>query len=293
MNLFDLHADTPMFIENGALKNSSVDLINHPFKTYIQTMAVFIRSSDKAPFDSYLKGVKNIKEFSAKNKIPLIKKSDFSKSGVLISVENAGFLGEDIDRIHHLSSDGVKMLSLTWNEDNSLASGANGNGGISKKGYEVIKKLNSLKIALDVSHLSHKSTLEGIEAADFVLASHSDFYSINPHKRNIKDEALLALKEKNGIIGICFYPEFLGSQNVVLKIKEHIEYLISLGMEDNIALGSDFDGAEMSEKLSTTKDVLSLYNKLLNLGLKKTLLDKIFYENAIAFFSKICENKYL
>ncbi len=291
MNLFDLHADTPIFIENKNLKNSSVDLINHPFKNYVQTLAVFIRSNDKTPFDSYLKSVKNIKEFTDNNKIPLIEKNNFSKSGVLISVENAGLLGEDIGQIYKLFNDGVKMLSLTWNKDNSLASGADGTGSISQKGYEVIKKLNELKIALDISHLSHKSALEGIEAADFVLASHSDLYSLNPHKRNIKDEALMALKEKKGIVGICFYPEFLGGQNVVLKIKEHIEYLMTLGMENNIALGSDFDGAPMSDELSTTSDVLRLYNELLKLGIKKTLLDKIFYKNAIAFFSKICENK--
>ena len=83
----------------------------------------------------------------------------------------------------------------------------------------------------------------------------------------------------------------MGSQNVVLKIKEHIEYLIALGMENNIALGSDFDGAEMSEELSTTSHVLRLYKGLFKLGIKKALLDKIFYENASAFFSKICENK--
>lgn len=291
MNFFDLHADTPLVLDEKSSNSSVVDLINHPFDVYKQIMAVFIRDGDNAPFESYNRRISLIKNHLKNCGFPLFEKSLLNSSGALISVENAGFLAEDIGRISTLKKDGVVALSLTWNDDNPLASGANGNGGITPLGREVIKEMNSLGMALDISHLSHKSAMEGIELADKVFASHSGIYHLNPHQRNLKTSTLLALKQKQGIVGLCFYPIFLGGNNVVEHLFDSAEYLISLGMEESIALGSDFDGAEMSSCLSKTAHIPNLFNEFCSRGLKKSTVNKIFYENAIAFFSKMCENK--
>ena len=71
---------------------------------------------------------------------------------------------------------------------------------------------------------------------------------------------------------------------------KNVNHLVELGMENNIAFGSDFDGAKMSDSLSKTSDLPYLYNKFIKSGLKKSFVDAIFYENALAFFSKMCEN---
>lgn len=291
MNFFDLHADTPLILDEKTLNSSVVELKNHPFDAYKQVMAIFIRDGDKSPFESYNRRVSLIKSHLKNCSFPLLKKSVTNSSGAFLTVENASFLAEDINRIYTLKNDGVVALSLTWNGDNPLASGANGEGGIAPLGREVINKMNSLGLALDISHLSHKSAMEGIELANKVFASHSAIYSLNPHPRNLKDEVILALKQKQGIIGLCFYPLFLGGNNVFKRLCDSLEYLLSLGMEENIALGSDFDGAEMSFELSKTTHIPNFFNEVCSRGLKKSTVNKIFYENAIAFFSKICENK--
>lgn len=290
MNYFDLHADTPIVLDSNNHKSSVVDVVNHPFEKYNQVMAVFLRDSDDNPFESYNRRLALINsDLSGKN-FPFIKKN-ISSAGAILSVENAGFLAEDINRIYKLKEDGVRMLSLTWNGDNLLASGADGEGGITTLGRDVIKEMNQLGIALDISHLSHKAALEGIELADKVLASHSVPYALNPHKRNIKDTTLLMLKEKQGIIGLCFYPLFLGSDDVFKAILSSAEHLISLGLENNIAFGSDFDGADMAVSLSKTAHIKDLFNAFCSRGFKKSTVESFFYENAIAFFNKMCENK--
>lgn len=291
MKYFDLHADTPLVLDENRLNSSVIDLIHHPFEVYNQVMAVFLRDDDKNPFESYNRRARLIKNYLSKCGFPLISNSPKGLSGAFLSVENAGFLAEDINRIYTLKNDGVVMLSLTWNGDNALASGANGEGGITPLGREIVREMNSLGVALDISHLSHKAAMEGIELADKVLASHSAVYSLNPHVRNIKDEALLALKQKQGIVGLCFYPLFLGSEDVFEKLYKSAEYLISLGLENCIALGSDFDGAKMSPLLSKTAHIPSLFKAFCSRGLKKSTVERIFYENAIAFLDKICENK--
>ena len=290
MNFFDLHADTPFVLDLNNPNSSVVDLVNYPFEKYNQVMAIFIRDDEQNPFKVYNRRVDIIKKYLKKQKFPILN-GDFTSSGALLSVENAGFLADDINQIYKLHRDGVCMLSLTWNGDNGLASGADGVGGITSKGKNVIKIMNELGMALDISHLSHKAALEATELADNVLATHSGIYSLNPHKRNLKDEVILSLKEKKGIIGLCFYPLFLGNDNVFKALIRCAEYLISLGMEKNISFGSDFDGADMSPMLSQTAHIRGLFDEFCRRGLKKSLVNGIFYENAIAFFGKICENK--
>ena len=51
-------------------------------------------------------------------------------------------------------------------------------------------------------------------------------------------------------------------------------------MENNIAIGSDFDGADMSGSLCDISKIPFLYDKLLKKGINKPILDKIFYKNA-------------
>lgn len=291
MNFFDLHADTPLILCENNRDSSVVDIVNHPFKKYNQVMAVFLRDDDKNAFENYNRRTSILKQYLKGCDFPLISNLPIKSNGALLSVENAGFLAEDINRIYTLKKDGVVMLSLTWNGDNALASGANGSGGITALGKDVILEMNRLGIALDISHLSHKSAMQGIELADKVLASHSAIYSLNPHRRNLGYEAILALKQKQGIIGLCFYPLFLGGEDVFKRLFDSVEYLISMGLENNIAFGSDFDGAEMSSLLSKTDHIPKLFNAFCSCGLKKTTVNKIFYKNAIAFFDKMCENK--
>ena len=288
MNLFDLHADTPLTLGDDT-KKSAVDIINHPFENYIQTFAVFIRENDDNGYLTFEKHLKAIGQFAAGNKTPIIGQK--LQNGILLSAENANFLANDINLIYNLYNASVKMVSLCWNNDNLLASGACGNGSVTPLGKKVIGLMNSLGMALDISHLSHKAALEGIDLADKVLATHSCVYDLHPHPRNIKREALLKLKQKGGIVGICFYPEFLGGNNVAQRIKAQIEYLLSLDMQKNISIGTDFDGADMAPELSKTAQIYDLYIYLLKSGFEKPILERIFYKNAIDFFSQICKNK--
>ena len=87
-------------------------------------------------------------------------------------------------------------------------------------------------------------------------------------------------------MGICFYPEFLGGDTFE-SIYENIFYLCDKGYEDNIAIGSDFDGAKMDKRLDDVSKVGAIYTFLEKKGLKRTLLDKIFYINANNFIAKL------
>lgn len=291
MNFFDLHADTPLCWAERPTGATAVDLQFHPFEAYTQTLAVFLRETDADPFATYRSRVALIRDRLRQMGIVLYPNGQVPQSGAMLSVENAGFLAGDPDLLNQLYADGVRMVGLTWNGDNRLAGGCSGERGLTDLGREVINRMNRLCMVLDVSHLSESAALEAVTLADRVVASHSCAAAVSPHRRNLSTAILQGIKAKNGLVGLCFFPDFLGSRAVVSALEQQICFLCSLGMEQNIAIGSDFDGAEMAPILSKTADIPLLFEALFCRGVKKSLLDAIFYENSLAFFSKMCENK--
>ena len=62
--------------------------------------------------------------------------------------------------------------------------------------------------------------------------------------------------------------------------------MLSLGCEDVIAFGSDFDGCDMIDELKGVHKMKGVYENLLKQGFDESVLNKIFYNNAKRFFDK-------
>lgn len=200
-----------------------------------------------------------------------------------LTIENASALGGNLDNIAYFKSRGVEIMSLTWNGENELASGVNAKGGLKAFGRQAVKEMARLGMTLDVSHLNERGFYEVCLIDNIkIIATHSNCYDICKHKRNLKKWQIKEIISRGGLIGLNFYPAFLGTGRFCAfeKIRANIEYLLSLGGEDCIAFGSDFDGAEMSPQLDGIDKVGDLYEYLLSEGLSKRTADKIFYRNA-------------
>ena len=282
MKYFDLHCDTPYecYTKNQEFYVNQLAVsgkMGEGFDEWAQTFAVWIKDDIKNPFLLY----KNIlKDF----KLKLLGKPQNLKA--VFAVEGGAVLENDSDRIFELKADGIKFLTLTWNGENNIAGGVHTDKGLTDFGKSVIEKMNRIKIGCDVSHLNKKSFFAAVEKADFPLATHSNSENICSHPRNLSDEQIKLLCEKGGIMGLCFYPDFLG-QSVMQKIYENIYHIADMGYQDNIAVGSDFDGGKMDKSLDNISKVPDLYFFSVKKGLDKSLLNKIFYENANNYIAKL------
>ena len=275
MDFFDLHCDTAyeMYVKNEGFENNSLAVsakLGECFRNWTQTFAVWIDGKRENPFLFYKKALSHLKN------------SLCGKVRPIFAVEGGSVIENDVDRLYELQKDGIKFLTLTWNGENLIAGGAKSDKDLTDFGKDVIKEMNKIGMAVDVSHLNDKSFYSVIDKADKVLASHSNCRSICEHKRNLTDEQIKLLAEKGGIIGLNFYPEFLG-KNFYDNIYKNIYHLCEMGMEDNIAIGSDFDGAKMPDDMKNISKIPDLYLNLKEKGLKKDLLCKIFYKNANVF----------
>ncbi len=281
MKYFDLHCDTPYecyekrqdFWQNRLAVSGRQGAA---FTAWRQVFAVWIRDDAPQPFALYQNVLRDFKE-KVKARPPVLTP--------LFAVEGGAVLETDIDRLYQLKADGVCALTLTWNGQNRLAGGAQTDAGLTDFGRQVIHKLNELIIACDLSHLNEKSFFGAIEAAEYPIATHSCCRALCDHPRNLTDEQLRLIGEKKGLIGLCFYPVFLGGDPLDMMYR-HVVHLCELGLEDRIALGSDFDGADMHESLNKLEKVPALYRALSEKGLSEKLLKKVFWQNAKNYFDK-------
>lgn len=139
---------------------------------------------------------------------------------------------------------GVTMFSMTHNRRNLFADGCGepADGGLSNLGRELVRKLERLGIAIDISHISQNSFWEILDLVDGpVVATHSNCRAVHDHPRNLSDDQIRAIAERGGLIGLNFHPDIVGGENPTLEnILEHFDHLMELVGPNYIALGPDF-----------------------------------------------------
>ena len=121
-----------------------------------------------------------------------------------------------------------------------------------------------------------------------VVATHSASYTVNPHTRNLRDTQFEAVKKGGGLVGLCLYHAHLSNRGEadISDVIAHIEHYFSLGGEDTVAFGSDFDGADLPTGISHPSDLIKVADELARLNYSDESIRKLFYKNAYNFLEK-------
>ncbi len=206
--------------------------------------------------------------------------------GAFLSLEGCDAIDQSIVKLQTLLRLGVSSVGLTWNYANYVADGVAEprGGGLTSFGKEVVKEHNKALIWTDVSHLSINGFWDVMEIADFPIASHSNAIAICGHRRNLRDDQIRALIQKNGMIGITFVPQFLSNHGSasIKDVLKHLDYICSLGGENHVGFGSDFDGITDTP---TGLDSFSGYDRLVGNLLKhysENQVEKFLVQNFVA-----------
>lgn len=210
---------------------------------------------------------------------------------VLSSIEGLGNTPDiEAHHINDFKNMGVSFISLTWNQDNPLCGGIEENkSGITDKGKEILREMEKNQIILDISHISDKGFYDCFDNFNYkICATHSNSRHICNELRNLTDEEFRMIVSKNGICGMNFYPKFLNSTKNATSddIIRHIEYFLSLGGENHISLGTDFDGIDYTPiDISDCSAVYKLFEKLRKLNYSDEIIEKIAYKNLLRFIN--------
>lgn len=300
---FDTHCDTLKKMQSNKLhlndQSLEVNLRNmHKYRGCVQVFAYFCEENNT--FEEATGAIELLRRecdffgrsISFQTNALGIKRALSRRRAVAIAaVESVGNIKDfTLDAIDMFHKQGVRFVSLGWNNDNVLCGGADGrNMGLTSLGRECIKKLEQYKMILDVSHMSDKSFYQAAECYSLpICASHSSSRSVCPNKRNITDDQFRIICQSGGVCGVNFYPPHLGGEKSGIDDAiKHIEHFLSLGGEDHVGIGSDFDGMDVvSEELKNQGTVQKLFDRLLSLNYSENLVNKVAFYNFYKLMSK-------
>ncbi|MBB5173647.1 membrane dipeptidase [Texcoconibacillus texcoconensis] len=229
-------------LQTGGVRIQFFAIFIEPTVPSDQTFHVALSQIDRF-YQDVLANNPEIKHIRAWNEINDLEEGEI---GAVLTLEGAEAIGNDLMKLRMLYEQGVLSVGLTWNNANLCADGVGEprGGGLTNLGYEVVNLNNQFHRLTDVSHLSEASFWNVIESADYPVATHSNARAVCEHRRNLYDDQLRALFEKGGFIGIVFNPPFINGQTTasIDEILKHIEHICTIGGENHLAFGSDFDG---------------------------------------------------
>lgn len=212
------------------------------------------------------------------------------KIGALLSVEGGEAAGGSVEKLERMYKDGVRLMTLTWNYPNEIGFPNGMEGGITKKGREMVEAMENLHMIVDTSHLNDEGTREILMTCHVApMASHSDARAVTGHRRNLPDDLIRLFGEKGGLIGLNFANHFTGAEDVTTldSIVRHARHIRDVGGIDVLVLGSDFDGIEPKLELKDASEMGRLAEALKKGGFKEEEIEKIFWWNGERYLEDV------
>ncbi len=204
-----------------------------------------------------------------------------------LTVEEGGILEGDMTRLERLYKEGIRLITLTWNFENCLGypnlMSKEPNTGLKPFGIEVVKRMEELGMLVDVSHLSDMGFWDvSANTKKPFIASHSCCRSVHEHSRNLTDDMLRNLGERQGLVGINFFGSFLQENGIstLEALVRHLRHIINVGGLDIAALGTDFDGIDGELEIPGCEHMHRLDEALVSNGFLPSEVDAICHKNA-------------
>ncbi len=184
--------------------------------------------------------------FVAKKASDIEKAYNEGKIAMVIHIEGAPDIREDISRVDILYGLGVRCMGIAYSRGNEFGSGLADkfDRGLTDLGYELVRRMNKLGMLIDLAHAGDKTSLDVIEfSKDPVSITHAGARALWPSRRMKPDEVIQALAEKGGVFGIEAAPHTTITKNnprhSIESVMEHFQYIEKLVGIDHVAFGPD------------------------------------------------------
>lgn len=191
---------------------------------------------------------------------------------------------------------GVRIVGLAWSQTR-YSGGTAAPGGLTKLGRELLEVMASFRAVLDVSHMAEKAFFEALDSYDGqIIASHSNPRRFCDSDRHLSDAMIRRLVERNGVIGVVPYNNFLWQPGQrparkadapLSRVAEVIDHICQIaGSARHVGIGTDFDGGFGAEStpdgLDTVADLLSLAQLLAARGYSQSDVAAILSGNFLS-----------
>lgn len=308
LSLFDTHCDTAyelfhrgVHLESNEGCHISLDKAVC-YDRYAQYYAVWSnrRLDDETCWEHFLKIAANFKSELASIPHKAVQVSSAAeleaavqsgKHAAILAVEDARLTAGKLERLDELKALGVKYLTLLWGGDTCIGGSHNTENGLTDYGKALARRSFELGIIPDVSHASEQSVDDLIPIAyEFgkpFIATHSNSHALYGHTRNLRDRHFAVIKELGGIVGVSLCPSHLTDTSLRPATAEdvfaHVDYYLSIGGEDMVGFGADWDGTDLPEGFSGVHDLTQVAEIMARHNYSEELIHKLYWKNFYDF----------
>ncbi|WP_146446637.1 dipeptidase [Botrimarina colliarenosi] len=207
----------------------------------------------------------------------------------LIGVEGGHCIEESLSTLRRLYELGARYMTLTHGNTLSWADSGTDkaeHGGLTEFGKEVVREMNRLGMMVDISHVSVDVMHQALDISTApVIFSHSSSRAVADHPRNVPDDVLVRLKEKDGVVMVNFFSGFvvpaaadnyaatfqirrdleaegadqdtidrrqnqyrathLMPKGTIHDLLDHIDHIAKVAGIEHVGIGSDYDGVSV------------------------------------------------
>jgi membrane dipeptidase len=151
----------------------------------------------------------------------------------------------DLKTIDTAYGRGLRSLMLTYNRMDHVGVGCTErvDAGLSMYGVQVVQHCNELGLIVDTSHCGHQTTMDACRFSKAPLnANHTCAKAVCDGARAKSDDALRAIADTGGVIGVVAVPFFLSKQRRpgIEVMLDHIDHIANLVGWEHVSLGTDW-----------------------------------------------------
>lgn len=225
--------------------------------------------------------------------------------GLILTMESADPI-LDPQQVREWHDLGLRMVSISHYGTSTYSHGTGTEGGLLPPAKPLLDALNSAGIIVDVTHLTDQAHWELLDIYDGpIAASHHNCRALTPGQRQLTDEMIRSIAERDGVIGTAFdvwmldptwqrqLPAYEQQTQATLEtVADHIDYICQLlGTARHCGIGTDLDGGFGTEQaprdLNTIADLQKLVSIFADRGYDDTSIQGICANNWIDLFRRV------
>lgn len=181
----------------------------------------------------------------------------------LIGVEGGAQLNNSLGTLRQYARLGARYLTLTWSRTIGWADSATDtarHNGLTEFGRGVVREMNRIGMLVDLAHVAPATMRDALEESRRpVMVSHSGAWEKCNHARNVPDDVLRTIGERDGVVMLAFVPSFLSEERRLWveagehgeappvgigDVADHLEHIRDVAGVHAVGLGADYDGTD-------------------------------------------------
>lgn len=218
-----------------------------------------------------------------------------------IGVEGGAQFAGSLGTLRQFARLGARYVTLAWSRTTDWADSSTDaarHGGLADFGFAVVRELNRIGVLVDLAHVSPATMRDALaESARPVMVSHSGAWERCRHPRNVPDDVLRTIGERDGVVMAAFVPSFLSEERRAWEqaggagepppvgvghVADHIDHIRETAGVHAVGIGADYDGTDaMPAGLEDVSRYPALFAELESRGWSERELRLLGTENVL------------